>query len=290
MSKKHTIEFIRGQFEKEGYTFSSEEYVNSKTLLKYVCPEGHNGTITWNGWQQGCRCAECGGSKKLTIEFIREQFEKEGYTLVSDVYVNSKTPLKYVCLNKHEGEIMWCNWKQGKRCKKCSGIEKLTVQFVRKQFEKEGYTLITKVYINNKQKLEYICPKNHECSTQWDRWIQGHRCSKCWYESNKGKNHPRWDLSLTNKDRQKRCLIIDYIKWARAVKERDNFTCQVCGNNKGGNLVSHHLESYNNSPDLRIVLDNGVCLCEKCHKNFHHQYGYGNNTREQFEEFMKAGV
>lgn len=27
-------------------------------------------------------------------------------------------------------------------------------------------------------------------------------------------------------------------------------------------------------------------MCEKCHKNFHSQYGNGNNTKEQFEEWI----
>ena len=27
-------------------------------------------------------------------------------------------------------------------------------------------------------------------------------------------------------------------------------------------------------------------VCNKCHKEFHGIYGYGGNTRKQFEEFM----
>ncbi len=32
---------------------------------------------------------------------------------------------------------------------------------------------------------------------------------------------------------------------------------------------------------------NGITLCEKCHDNFHLHYGYGDNTKEQFEELQK---
>ncbi len=56
--------------------------------------------------------------------------------------------------------------------------------------------------------------------------------------------------------------------------------------NSGGNLVAHHIESYNSNKDLRTTLENGITLCVDCHDKFHHIYGRGNNTREQFDEFM----
>lgn len=31
----------------------------------------------------------------------------------------------------------------------------------------------------------------------------------------------------------------------------------------------------------------GLCLCEEIHKDFHNKYGYGDNTPEQFEQYLK---
>ena len=61
-------------------------------------------------------------TKKLTYEFVKSQFEKEGYTLLSKEYINSDTKLDYRCPNKHKHSITWSNWKSGWRCPTCKGI------------------------------------------------------------------------------------------------------------------------------------------------------------------------
>lgn len=99
-----------------------------------------------------------------------------------------------------------------------------------------------------------------------------------------GENNPNYKPYLTDEERIVGRFYPGYSEWRKAVYERDNYTCQVCGDDTGGNLNAHHLESYDNNPDLRTSLDNGITLCEDCHKDFHHQYGYGNNTRKQYEE------
>lgn len=72
--------------------------------------------------------------------------------------------------------------------------------------------------------------------------------------------------------------------WSQEVKKAAKFTCKVCSR-AGGDLASHHLESYHANPKLRLVLTNGVCLCNSCHKDFHKRYGNQNNTEKQFKEY-----
>jgi hypothetical protein len=289
MRKKLTIEFVREQFEKEGYTLLTKEYVNSKTPLEYICPEGDKGKIVWSNWQKGRRCFECHGNKKLTIDFVREEFEKEGYILLSTEYKGNKHPLEYICPKLHKDKISWSNWNYGRRCAECAGKKKYTIKFIQDIFEQEGYILLTKKYGNCEQILKYICPKLHKGGISWSNWRHGHRCAECYYEKIKGKNHHNYNPALTKEDRINGRRIPGYVEWGYGVKERDNFTCQVCGQLRG-NIVSHHLESYSSNLCLRTILENGVCLCEKCYKEFHFMYGYKNNTKKQFEEFMGAGV
>jgi 5-methylcytosine-specific restriction endonuclease McrA len=224
--------------------------------------------------------------KRLTIDFVQKAFEKEGYILLSKEYVNSKIPLEYICPENHSGSIMWNCWQRGNRCDECGGTKKLTIDFIKKEFKKEGYELLTKIYKSAHQELKYICPRGHKWSIQWYSWKQGHRCFKCRYENNCKENNPRWNLNLTDEDRENGRNIQGYDDWRFAVYKKDNNTCQACGKKKSIVKNAHHLESYNNNLDLRIALDNGVCLCENCHKAFHRQYGRGNNTKEQFKEFV----
>ena len=76
-------------------------------------------------------------------------------------------------------------------------------------------------------------------------------------------------------------------KWKKEVHKRDNDTCVCCGKENLSPKYAHHLESYNTNENLRYDVDNGVTLCKECHFNFHKIYGVKNNTRKQFEEYLK---
>ncbi len=176
---KPTIGFIKSEFEKEGYTLLSTEYKNNYTKLHYICPNKHTHGVTWKNWRHGDRCPVCAGNAKITIDLVRESFEIEGYVLLSNNYINSASKLEYKCPAGHHHKISWEGWQLGRRCPYCAGNAKLKIDFVRASFEKEGYLLLSKDYINNSTKLNYMCPNRHKHSMIWINWKKGQRCPTC---------------------------------------------------------------------------------------------------------------
>ena len=58
-------------------------------------------------------------SKTLNYNFVKDQFEKRGYKLLSTEYKNNATKLDYICPKGHQGNIRWANFHHGKGCPKC---------------------------------------------------------------------------------------------------------------------------------------------------------------------------
>jgi len=56
----------------------------------------------------------------------------------------------------------------------------------------------------------------------------------------------------------------EFYQWRKAVLERDKHTCQDCGATE--NLEAHHIRSIIEYPEGIFDVDNGLTLCEKCHK------------------------
>jgi len=179
--RKLTIEYIKDQFVKEGYVLLTIEYINNYQKLEYICPNGHKHCVNWNNWKAGQRCPYCAGNGKPTIEFIRSEFEKKGYTLLTIKYLNNRQKLSYICPNGHRHNISWNAWKnQGQRCVYCAGQGKPTIEFIKAEFEREGYELLTTRYINAHTKLKYKCSEGHEHQISWTEWCSlGNRCPYC---------------------------------------------------------------------------------------------------------------
>jgi len=99
-----------------------------------------------------------------------------------------------------------------------------------------------------------------------------------------GKNNWNWKGGITP-ERTKIWHSLEYKKWRESVYQRDNYTCQKCGDNSG-HLIPHHIESFADYPNLRFDINNGITLCKRCHTYFHSKYSTHHNNRKQLNEFL----
>lgn len=105
-------------------------------------------------------------------------------------------------------------------------------------------------------------------------------CSrKCLAKSKTGENSKNWKGGVTDENKKIRHSE-EYNKWRKAVYERDYWTCQHC-EIKQKFPVAHHIKNFNDYPDLRFDVENGITLCRSCHKKVHEEIGYKTRFTKQ---------
>jgi hypothetical protein len=177
---KHSYEYVKGVIESEEYILVSSEYVNSKTKLDMVCPNGHDCSIRYNDFQQGHRCSKCYGNKKYSVVEVSELLKGKGYTLVSTTYKSNIVPLETLCPKGHQYFTSLNNVLNGYGCPVCEGNKRLELEEVRKRFASKGYKLLSMEYTNNAGKLDVLCDKGHQWSTTLNNFMSGNQCSSCY--------------------------------------------------------------------------------------------------------------
>lgn len=83
-----------------------EDYKDNKSPLEYLCIK-HNDKgvlkITWDKLNRNQGCKYCGYDslkEKQKFDFVKSKFDEKDYVLLEEFYVNSKTPMSYIC-KKH---------------------------------------------------------------------------------------------------------------------------------------------------------------------------------------------
>lgn len=269
---KWTYADVKRAFEKEGYTLLTTTYKNNKQRLYFICPNGHYGNILWSNWQKGHRCFKCGRLKaadkqRKSIEYIEKEFRKEGYILLTKEYINRNSKLKFRCPNGHIYYTTWREWVNGKRCAICAGNAKPSYEYVKESFMREGYELLSEVYINSSTKLKYKCPNGHMAYITWDKWRQGRRCPICNKISKFGSGNPMWRGGVSFEpycDLWRNSEFKEFIKW------RDGYICNNAGCYNIDDLVIHHIDYNKKNCDV----SNLITLCRSCNSkvNKHRQW------------------
>ena len=114
--------------------------------------------------------------------------------------------------------------------------------------------------------------------TAWNKGISNLRIQ--------GENNPNWKGGVTRINEKIR-KSLEYKKWRTAVFARDKYTCQVCGDDSGGNLEADHIKQFAHYRELRFDINNGRTLCHECHSKTETYLSRGRkNTMEQIREYI----
>lgn len=295
----------------------------SHTLVKVKC--ANCGDIIEKEYRHAIKdnnfCStKCKGEymSKSNFKSFEKLIGEKAYTYLYREYIENKKTLRQISKNvyghennfssignwceksgiqlRHGGEAIKTQWiDNDKRRKQASELAKknLNNPNIREKIKRVRSTnkdiKIKKDYIKYKKLYPHLRGKEF---MQLEEYREKQRLSKLGSKNGMygvtGERHPNWNPNRTHEQRVAERKTYKVSMWRKEVFKRDNYICKCCGYDKGGILVAHHIYSYHEYEELRTEVSNGITLCEKCHKEFHGKYGYGNNTKEQFEEFIKA--
>ena len=166
MPKKLTTkEFIKKAENRHNfwYDYSKAIYINSRTKIEIIC------SIHGSFWQlpsnhlQEHGCPKCDKSKKDDIDsFIKKAKNKHSdYDYSKSIYIDAHTKVEIICpihgsFWQRPGEHLY-----GYGCSGCSGNKKSNTEEFTKKAENVHdylYDYSRSVYVNNKIKIEIVCP------------------------------------------------------------------------------------------------------------------------------------
>jgi hypothetical protein len=115
--EKLTYENVYNYFKQQECVLLETEYLNNRTLMKYICKCKNESLITFNDFKdQNKRCRKCGGNEKYTYEYVKNYFIEQKCKLLSTIYIGANDELRYICVCKKESIISFSKFINGVRC------------------------------------------------------------------------------------------------------------------------------------------------------------------------------
>lgn len=302
----------------------SQKYLNNHSKFKCKCiVDNYEWETTWQALSKGKGCPKCNNTCRISLDYIRN-YIKENFSnieLLSKTY--DKNNLKLKCLAcGHKWQTTWANLRRTNGCIECTKkrtIDKsrFSLDEVKNKLYKTNpnIEIISKEYLNNKSKMLFRCKiDNCEWSATWSDVSKGTGCPICGIKKISKENNYNWKGGVSSLSIYLRQKILD---WKYKSFKKYNNKCVITGSSK--NVIIHHLVSFNSilyetmeylklpihnkisqytEEELKLIEEKflelhykyglGVCLTKTKHKEFHNIYGYGNNTKKQFIEWIET--
>ena len=197
-NKKYNFSEVSEALTLRGYTVISENFEEGQRI-KCLCCNGHMwAPRVYEVIGRGYGCPVCAGNSRKDIFEVGKKLNNAGYTVVNGHYDNCESILLVECPAGHRYKTTWHKFNSGYRCSICSNNFKKSIEYVRGSMQKEGYTLLTKEYTNNKAFLKCVCPVGHKWQVRWDCFQRGDRCFKC-FRNGKSKQEDSIVDCIVNK-------------------------------------------------------------------------------------------
>ena len=233
---------------------------------------------------------------KRKPKYSKEEIEQRipQHIKIIGKYVDTNTKTLFKCdIDGYEWMALPRDVSRGHGCPQCKATKlKNTFMwtneyFLEKLAEVRDDVEVLEKYKGSQQNIKCRCKK---CGNIWyvapSRLLKNVKCFYCSYkEDRSGENSCMWNPNLTDEEREERRKTPLYQQFTKDIMERDNYTCQLTGDRNSHHNV-HHLNGFDKFIDERLDERNAITLSENIHKEFHQMYGYGNNTKEQFYEFV----
>ena len=160
-------------------------------------------------------------SHKLSIKEMQIIAKKRGGTCLADNYVGNKTKLRWQCAKGHVWEATPSSVKGGTWCRKCAGLELLTIEQMRELAGKRGGKCLSEKYINARTKLKWECSRGHQWEAIPDSIKRGQWCRSCGYIETANKQRGSIEqMHILATKRGGKCLSKEYINSQTKLKWR----------------------------------------------------------------------